>query len=161
MQSMDLGAQATVCGGGRYDGLVRQLGGADTPAVGWAIGMERLILLLQQREASPQPALDFYLVSRGKKAEPQALILAQKLRHQGFSVELDLSGSAFAKQFKRADRSGARICLVLGEAEAEAETVNLKWLATGQQETRSQWELLTNPALYIARIAETGNNQEK
>jgi len=161
MQSMDLGAQATVCGGGRYDGLVRQLGGADTPAVGWAIGMERLILLLQQREASPPPALDFYLVSRGKKAEPQALILAQKLRHQGFSVELDLSGSAFAKQFKRADRSGARICLVLGEAEAEAETVNLKWLATGQQETRSQWELLTNPALYIARIAETGNNQEK
>ena len=147
MQSMDLGAQATVCGGGRYDGLVHQLGGADTPAVGWAIGIERLILLLQQRAAYTQPTLDFYLVSRGKKAEPQGLILAQKLRHQGFSVELDLSGSAFAKQFKRADRSGAKICLVLGEAEAEAGTVNLKWLATGQQETRSQLELLANPAL--------------
>ena len=150
MQSMDLGAQATVCGGGRYDGLVHQLGGADTPAVGWAIGIERLILLLQQRAAYTQPALDFYLVSRGKKAEPQGLILAQKLRHQGFSVELDLSGSAFAKQFKRADRSGAKICLVLGEAEAEAGTVNLKWLATGQQETRSQLELLANPALQVA-----------
>ena len=150
MQSMDLGAQATVCGGGRYDGLVHQLGGADTPAVGWAIGIERLILLLQQRAAYTQPTLDFYLVSRGKKAEPQGLILAQKLRHQGFSVELDLSGSAFAKQFKRADRSGAKICLVLGEAEAEAETVNLKWLATGQQETRSQLELLANPALQVA-----------
>ena len=150
MQSMDLGAQATVCGGGRYDGLVHQLGGADTPAVGWAIGIERLILLLQQRAAYTQPTLDFYLVSRGKKAEPQGLILAQKLRHQGFSVELDLSGSAFAKQFKRADRSGAKICLVLGEAEAEAGTVNLKWLATGQQETRSQLELLANPALQVA-----------
>lgn len=150
MQSMDLGAQATVCGGGRYDGLVHQLGGADTPAVGWAIGIERLILLLQQRAAYAQPALDFYLVSRGKKAEPQGLILAQKLRHQGFSVELDLSGSAFAKQFKRADRSGAKICLVLGEAEADAGTVNLKWLATGQQETRSQLELLANPALQVA-----------
>jgi len=150
MQSLDLGAQATVCGGGRYDGLVQQLGGAETPAVGWAIGIERLILLLQQRAAYAQPALDFYLVSRGKKAEPQGLILAQKLRHQGFSVELDLSGSAFAKQFKRADRSGAKICLVLGEAEAETGTVNLKWLATGQQETRSQLELLANPALQAA-----------
>ena len=142
IQSTDLGAQATVCGGGRYDGLVRQLGGVDTPAVGWAIGMERLILLLQQREALPPPHLDVYLVSRGQKAEAQALVLSQKLRHQGVSVELDLSGSAFAKQLKRADRSGAKLCLVLGEAEAEAGTVNLKCLATGEQETRSQKDLV-------------------
>ncbi|MGA0198546.1 MAG: histidine--tRNA ligase, partial [Prochlorotrichaceae cyanobacterium] len=104
MQSQDLGAQATVCGGGRYDGLVKQLGGADTPAVGWAIGMERLILLLQQAEQQKPGQLDFYLVSRGEKAEPQALVLAQHLRQQGCSVALDLSGSAFGKQFKRADR---------------------------------------------------------
>ena len=147
MQSQDLGAQATVCGGGRYDGLVKQLGGADTPAVGWAIGMERLILLLQQAEQQKPGQLDFYLVSRGEKAEPQALVLAQHLRQKGCSVELDLSGSAFGKQFKRADRSGAKVCLVLGDAEAEAGTVNLKWLATGQQETRTQADLLANPKL--------------
>lgn len=145
MQSTDLGAQATVCGGGRYDGLVKQLGGPETPAVGWAIGLERLILLLQQREPEQRGTLDFYLVSRGAQAEAQALVLAQKLRQRGCSVELDLSGSAFGKQFKRADRSGAQVCLVLGDAEAEAGTINLKWLATGQQETRSQADLVANP----------------
>ncbi|HIK31996.1 MAG TPA: histidine--tRNA ligase [Oscillatoriales cyanobacterium M59_W2019_021] len=139
--SDDLGAQATVCGGGRYDGLVEQLGGPSTPAVGWAIGLERLILLLQQLHDLQTPPLDFYVVSRGTLAESQALGLARGLRHNGFSVELDLSGSAFGKQFKRADRSGAVACLVLGESEAAAETVNLKWLATGEQETIAQVDL--------------------
>lgn len=143
IQSGDLGAQATVCGGGRYDGLVAQLGGPDTPAVGWAIGMERLILLLQQIQAKSTPELDFYLVSRGEKAEYQALILAHKLRNLGFSVELDLSGSAFNKQFKRADRSLAAICLVLGDEEADKETVNLKWMATKEQQAIAQSELLS------------------
>src|SRR4028119_838655 len=77
IQSDDLGAQATVCGGGRYDGLVAQLSGPDTPAVGWAIGLERLILLLQLQKL-PLPILDFYVVSRGEAAQSQALILAQK-----------------------------------------------------------------------------------
>lgn len=144
IQSDDLGAQATVCGGGRYDGLVAELGGAVTPAVGWALGMERLVLLLQQLQTLPQANLDFYLVSRGETAEPQALQLAQKLRHQGFAVELDVSGSAFGKQFKRADRSGAIACLVLGDGEAEAGTVNLKWLKSGVQETLSQSDLLAD-----------------
>lgn len=137
--SDDLGAQATVCGGGRYDGLVTELGGPDTPAVGWAIGMERLILLLQTAAA---PELDFYLVSKGDRAEAQALKLAQMLRSHGFSAELDLSGSAFGKQFKRADRSGAAACLVIGDAEADAETVNLKWLASGEQQTIAQADVL-------------------
>lgn len=140
--SQDLGAQATVCGGGRYDGLVGQLGGPDTAAVGWAIGLERLTLLLRQLQETPLPDLDFYLVSRGERAEAQSAQLAQQLRHQGFSVEVDLSGSAFGKQFKRADRSGAIACLVLGDAEAEAGTVNLKWLASGDQEAIAQVELL-------------------
>jgi histidyl-tRNA synthetase len=146
IQSGDLGAQATVCGGGRYDGLVAQLGGPDTPAVGWAIGMERLILLLQQIQAKPFPELDFYLVSRGEKAEYQALILAHKLRNLDFSVELDLSGSAFNKQFKRADRSLAAICLVLGDEEADKGTVNLKWMATKAQQAIAQSELLSMTA---------------
>ena len=143
--SADLGAQATVCGGGRYDGLVQQLGGPEVPAIGFAIGLERLTILLQQLQTIPVPDLDFYVVSRGDQAEPATTVLAQKLRHQGFSVEIDLSGSAFGKQFKRADRSGAVGCLILGDAEAEAGTVQLKWLRSGEQLELSQTELLAQP----------------
>lgn len=143
MISADLGAQATVCGGGRYDGLVEQLGGVPTPAVGWAIGMERLILLLQQRQAQmADQGVEIYLVSRGEKAEAQSLKLAQQLRHKGFAVELDLSGSAFGKQLKRADRSGAHLAMVLGDGEADTGTVTLKWLQSGHQETRSQADVV-------------------
>lgn len=142
IQSSDLGAQATVCGGGRYDGLVQQLGGNETPAVGWAIGMERLILLLQQLQSTPILKPDFYFISRGEKAENQALILTQKLRKAGFKVELDLSASAFSKQFKRGDRSGAKACLVLGDSEAENEIIQLKWLETSIQETINQTDLI-------------------
>ncbi|HIK27092.1 MAG: histidine--tRNA ligase [Oscillatoriaceae bacterium SKW80] len=142
IQSDDLGAQATVCGGGRYDGLVAELGGPETPAVGWAIGLERLILLLQKLNAPPKYNLDFYVVSKGSEAEAQALVLAQQLRRAGFSVELDLSGSAFSKQFKRGDRSGAAACLVLGDEEAANKTVQLKWLNTGKQSAIAQTDLL-------------------
>ena len=141
IQSADLGAQATVGGGGRYDGLVSELGGADTPAVGWAIGMERLVILLQQLHSLPTANVDFYLVSKGTQAEAQAVVLAQRLRHDGFTVELDLSGSAFGKQFKRADRSGAAACLILGDEEAANQTVQLKWLATGNQAAIAQSQL--------------------
>lgn len=140
--SDDLGAQATVCGGGRYDGLVAELGGPETPAVGWAIGLERLIILLQKLQGISTRSLDFYVVSRGEKAEAQALILGQKLRQAGFSLDLDLSGSAFKKQFARADKSGAVGCLILGDEEAENQTVKLKWMATKEQQTISQVDLL-------------------
>ncbi|WP_204104838.1 MULTISPECIES: histidine--tRNA ligase [Spirulina sp. CCY15215] len=143
IKAESLGNEATVCGGGRYDGLVAELGGKETPAVGWAIGMERLVLLLQQLGEEKPPKLDFYLVSRGDRATAQALVLAQKLRYFGFSVELDLSGAAFGKQFKRADRSNAMACLVIGDAEAENQTVNLKWMATQKQEAIAQSQLLT------------------
>ena len=154
IQSDDLGAQATVCGGGRYDGLVEELGGAKTPAVGWAIGLERLILLLQQLSNPSLEALDFYVVSKGEAAEAQALKLAQKLRQVGFAVELDLSGSAFGKQFKRADRSGAVACLVLGDTEAEQQTVNLKWLKSKEQEAIAQADLLEKADELRQRIAQ-------
>ncbi|NJM56674.1 MAG: histidine--tRNA ligase [Synechococcales cyanobacterium RU_4_20] len=153
IQSSDLGAQATVCGGGRYDGLVEQLGGPSTPAVGWAMGLERLMILLQRLQEPPAMALDFYLVSRGAAAEAQALQLAQQLRRQDFAVELDLSGSAFGKQFKRAARSGAAACLVLGDAEAEAQTVQLKWLTSGEQFSLSQVELLEDVEGLRSRLA--------
>ncbi len=140
--SDDLGAQATVCGGGRYNGLVSQLGGVETPAVGWAIGLERLTILLQQLSPLPPQLIDFYVVSKGDEAQAQALKIAQKLRQAGFSVELDLSGSGFKKQFARADRSGAIACLIIGEEEAASSSVKLKWMASKAQTATSQTDLL-------------------
>ena len=141
IQSADLGAQATVCGGGRYDGLMAQLGGPSTPAIGWAIGLERLTLLLKQLNVEPSTAMDVYVVSRGAAAEGKALNIAQTLRQVGLAVEMDLSGSAFGKQFKRADRSGAALCVIVGEAEAEQGIMQLKWLGSGEQVELSQASL--------------------
>lgn len=106
------------------------------------MGMERLILLLQNLNPLTPQCPDIYFVSRGKKAENQALIMAQKLRHNDFNVELDLSGSNFGKQFKRGDRSGAKMCLILGDEEVENKTIQIKYLVTGEQKTVSQDELI-------------------
>ena len=143
--SDQLGAQATVCGGGRYDGLVSQLGGPHTPAVGWALGMERLMLVLvAAAKADPQGSAarltaavppEVYLVNRGVRAERVALALARDLRSAGVQVELDSSGSAFGKQFKRADRSGATWALVLGDEEADRGEVRLKSLKQQNKES--------------------------
>jgi len=143
IQSADLGAQATVCGGGRYDGLMAQLGGPDPPAIGWAIGLERLTLLLKQLSVEPNTAMDAYVVSRGEATAGKALQVAHALRQAGLAVEMDLSGAAFGKQFKRADRSGAVLCVILGEAEAEQGTVQLKWLTSGEQLEISQASLMS------------------
>lgn len=144
--SDQLGAQATVCGGGRYDGLVQQLGGPPTAAVGWALGMERLMLVLEAAAvANPDgeaarltatPAPDLYLVNRGEQAETLALALARQLRAAGVSVELDGSGAAFGKQFKRADRSGAGWAVVIGEEEVDSGQLRLKPLLFGGEERR-------------------------
>ena len=158
IQSADLGAQATVCGGGRYDGLVNQLGGPQTPAIGFGMGIERLIILLEQMgRYSTTPELDIYLISRGEKAELASAKLANTLRQSGYSVEVDLSGSAFGKQFKRAGRSGAVVGLILGDAEADAEKVQLKWLASGEQSELSQADLLSQAADLQAKIAQVRN----
>ena len=127
--SDQLGAQATLCGGGRYDGLISQLGDPPTPAIGWAIGMKRLLLVLEAAAyTDPNGAAatlttmtspEVYVVNRGVGAEGVALYLARKLRASGLKLELDASGSAFGKQFKRASRSGAAWALVLGDEEAE------------------------------------------
>lgn len=149
--STQLGAQATVCGGGRYDGLVEQLGGAPTPAIGWALGMERLVLLLSQGAdgSSAVGVPDLYLVNRGEAAEAAALVLARNLRRAGLSVELDASGAAFGKQFKRADRSGSSWAAVLGDAEVEKGLVRLKPLrGEGQEQELSLAEL----SALVARI---------
>ena len=132
--SNQLGAQATVCGGGRYDGLVEELGGSATPAIGWALGMERLAILLAQAEPLAPLAPELYVVSRGEKAEPMALQIARQLRLAGRAVDLDLTGAAFGKQFKRADRAGARWAVVIGDSEAEAGIVVLKDLRAAGDE---------------------------
>ena len=144
--SDQLGAQATVCGGGRYDGLVEQLGGAATPAIGWALGMERLLLVLEAAaKADPEgPAARLtaplpptvYVVNRGEAAEAAALGLARTLRQAGVAVELDGSGAAFGKQFKRADRCGAPWALVIGDQEVEQASVRLKSLRSEADEQR-------------------------
>ena len=134
--SNQLGAQATVCGGGRYDGLVARLGGPATPAVGWALGMERLVLLLSQAVAG-EPAAgapDLYVISRGEAAEAQALVLTRLARQAGLAAERDASGSAFGKQFKRADRSGAPWAAVIGDSEAADGVALLKDLRGEQPE---------------------------
>ncbi len=153
--SSELGAQATVCGGGRYDTLVQQLGGPVTPAVGWALGMERLVLLAQAADgpaSQAAPAPDLYVVSRGAAAEALALPLARRGRRAGLAVELDFSGAAFGKQFKRADRCGARWAAVIGEAEAAEGVVVLKDLRAEATADRR----LTAEAL-LAWLRESGS----
>jgi len=149
--SSQLGAQATVCGGGRYDGLVQQLGGAPTPAIGWALGMERLVLLLSQTSAPPAQPLDLYVVSRGEAAEALAVPLARSCRAAGLAVEWDASGAAFAKQFKRADRSGARFAAVIGDGEVAEGVVRLKHLRADQPEQRLALQQVPQWLLQVCR----------
>ena len=130
--STQLGAQATVCGGGRYDGLVEQLGGPVTPAIGWAFGQERPAILLAKAEAAPIEATQIYVVSRGDRGELMALQVARQLRQVGYTIDLDLTSAAFGKQFKRADRSGARWALVIGDDEAREGLVLMRDLRAGQ-----------------------------
>ncbi|MFN9621168.1 MAG: histidine--tRNA ligase [Synechococcaceae cyanobacterium] len=154
--SSQLGAQATVCGGGRYDGLVGQLGGPPTPAFGWALGMERLVLLVAAiGSASAVAGPDLYVVSRGEAAEAQALALARQWRHAGLAVELDLSGAAFAKQFKRADRSGARWAAVIGESEASEGVVVLKDLRT-----KASQDLRLSPTALLSALSTSSANSQ-
>jgi histidyl-tRNA synthetase len=160
----ELGSQSTICGGGRYDRLIQELGGPATPAVGWAIGLERLVLLLKKQSFSSSNQLDFYVVARGALAEVQALKLAHQLRGLAFATELDLSGSAFGKQLKRADRSGAVACLILGDTEAAEQTVQIKWLASGEQSVISQMNLFEQASELkekISTIKQIGINSVK
>ena len=126
IKSNDLGSQNAVCGGGRYDGLVSQLGGEDTPAVGFAMGMERLISLLPAKEPEK---LDGYIVSNDVH---EAFKLAQELRNQGRSVEIDLTNKKFTKQLEKASKV-ARFALILGEDEIKKDIVSVKNLETGEQ----------------------------
>jgi len=141
-----LGSQGTICAGGRYDGLVAQLGGKGATAIGFAIGIERLIALLEATNALPEiPTIDVYFVAVGEQAAKQALLLAEQLRDQVENLKLitHCGGGSFKNQFKRADRSGARWTLILGDDELAQQVVGVKTMATGEQETVA-WDALAN-----------------
>ncbi|ORM67494.1 histidine--tRNA ligase [Pantoea rwandensis] len=139
-----LGSQGTVCAGGRYDGLVEQLGGRATPAVGFAMGLERLVLLVQavNPEFEPTRIVDVYVIASGQGVQSAAMQLAEKLRDADPALKLmtNFGGGNFKKQFGRADKWGARIALVLGEDEVKAGQVVIKNLSTGDQQTVAQSE---------------------
>lgn len=134
IKSNNLGSQNAVCGGGRYDSLVKNLGGDDTPAVGWAMGMERLNSLLPVPETK---LLDGYIVSN---SSTDAFVLAEELRADGFMVEFDLANKKFTKQLEKASKI-AKYALILGEDEINAGTVAVKNLSTSQQSTVNRKDL--------------------
>jgi histidyl-tRNA synthetase len=133
-----LGAQGTIAGGGRYDTLVERLGGKPTTACGFAIGLERVFLLMQEYGVIADSAPDIYLVNVGEAAEKQAFGIAETLRNDGLSVILHAGGGSFKSQMKKADKSGARYAAILGDEEAAAGEISLKPLLLKGEQKRCQ-----------------------
>lgn len=134
----DLGAQGTVCGGGRYDGLVEELGGQACPAIGFAIGLERLILLLQELElVSPKPEVDVMVCSMGTEGEAFAFVSTAKIRAEipMLKVMIHCGGGKFKKQMSHADKTKARFALIIGDDEAANGTITVKEMVTGEQQS--------------------------
>ncbi|UUX97023.1 histidine--tRNA ligase [Aquabacterium sp. J223] len=133
-----LGAQGTVCGGGRYDGLIAQLGGKPAPAVGWGLGIERLLLLLQEVDVpAPANAPEVYAIVLSSQAMPQVMPVLAALREAGVSVLMHAGGGSMKSQFKRADASGARHALIFGDDELARGEVACKDLRDAQAPQRS------------------------
>lgn len=132
--SGDLGAQSTICGGGRYDGLLGSLGGADQPGIGYAMGVERLLMVMKAQGIEiPAPAsCDLYIGSMGEEASVKALGLAASLREEGFSAECDIIGRSVKAQMKYADKIGARYSMILGDNELAENKAKIKNMATGE-----------------------------
>lgn len=142
-----LGAQGTVCAGGRFDGLVEQLGGKPTPSAGFAVGLERLLELVREN-LQPENVPQVYLVSVGDAAQKNGLLLAEQLREAMPTLRLltNCGGGSFKSQFKKADKCGAQLALVIGEDEVAQQTVSTKFLRgdnTADQQTLAQDELPT------------------
>lgn len=141
----ELGSQDSVCSGGRYDGLVTQLGGEPTPAIGWALGQERIVELMRvQSVGDVSNAPDVYLVLVGAAAEQQGIRLADQLRAEvpQLKLETNCGGGSFKSQLKRADKSGAKFALILGDDETQARKAGLKSLREDQPQTSIGWDQL-------------------
>lgn len=133
--SGDIGAQGTVCGGGRYDGLMEQMGGPAMPSLGFGMGIERLLLVMENQNCEipvPKP-LDIYIASMGEKASLYATKLSALMREEGFSALSDLCGRSLKAQMKYADKTGAAFTVVLGDSELESKKAMLKNMNTGEQ----------------------------
>lgn len=133
----ELGAQGTVCAGGRYDGLVKQLGGKEMPATGFALGVERLLALMESDETiDNQNQLDIYIVLQGEESTRTGLKLAEMIRDKisGISIQTDCSGGSFKSQLKKADKSNAGLALILGENEINQNAVTVKYLRDKRQQ---------------------------
>ncbi|MFA6921943.1 MAG: ATP phosphoribosyltransferase regulatory subunit, partial [Gallionella sp.] len=129
-----LGAQGTICAGGRYDGLIEQIGGKPAPAMGFAMGVERLLVLLQEAGmALPKPQLDVYVVHQGELAARLASAVAEQLRDADLRVLLHCGAGSFKSQMKKADASGAIVAVVIGDDEAAANEVGVKPMQGGAQ----------------------------
>ncbi|WP_018149910.1 histidine--tRNA ligase [Leeia oryzae] len=140
-----LGSQGTICGGGRYDGLIEQMGGKPAPACGFGMGIERILLLLEAQEiALPLQTLDIYLAQQGEQAAAFAWQVASQLRQAGFSVQQHMGEASFKSQMKKADQSGARFAVIIGDDEASAQQVTLKPLRqAGEQQRLSVSDVIT------------------
>lgn len=151
-----LGAQGTVCAGGRYDGLVEQLGGKESPAVGFALGIERLALILSEKveQAVINPPTDIYLAAMGESAELFNIKLAEDLRDTfpNIRIQSHLGGGNFKKQMKRADKVNAKVVIIMGEQELENQSVVLKSLADGQQAEIPQADLIEQLKNKLSRL---------
>ncbi len=131
----DIGAQGTVCGGGRYDGLIEELGGQKTPSLGFGMGLERLILTMEKQgcDFMEPKTCDLYIASMGQAASQRAMAMAMELRDEGYFVEYDLIGRGIKPQMKYADKIGSKFVLVLGDNELETGKAKLKNMASGEQ----------------------------
>ena len=124
----DLGSQGTIAGGGRFDYLVEKLGGGNTPACGFAIGLERILLLLETKEITHQINPDIYILNLGHEARTEAANIAELLRDHNFKIAVNLDGASFKSQMKKADKSGAKIALILGDEEVVKKSIKIKLL---------------------------------
>ena len=144
----ELGAQGTVCAGGRYDGLVEQIGGKATPATGFAMGIERLIALLMDKDLVPagQNAPDIYMVLVGDKVQRPGMVLAEMLRDSasGLKVQMNCGGGSFKSQFKKADKSGAKFAIILGDNEVENKSAAVKFLRQEKDQQTVSWNALVD-----------------
>ena len=133
--SNDIGSQSTVCGGGRYDGLIEELGGPKIPGVGFGLGIERLILLLDnlEKDINQQPSLDVFIASMGEAAEIEAFKILYDLRKTGISCEKDHVGKSIKAQFKYADKLNSRFTIVLGDDEINNQIVTVKDMSNSTQ----------------------------
>ncbi|MBQ1555203.1 MAG: histidine--tRNA ligase, partial [Clostridia bacterium] len=133
--SSDLGAQSTICGGGRYDGLFKQLGGPDTPSLGFGMGLERVMLVMEaQGVAFPEPEKTMiYLAPMGEAATVKCMELCARLREEGFSAQTDLNNRSVKAQMKYANKLGVQYTVVIGDSELESGIVKLKNMETGEQ----------------------------